>query len=287
MAGIPITACTAIVSIIKDISTLPGIVVTLIGFLIFQWSAWALSYPPNQRAKIFEHPITTVIMQMIWIGFIFWGLFMCWKSKPFIIAVVVNLLGIICLWIIEKHSTSNRSKINRMLRIYKYLKDFRPLEEEKVLLEETARIYLQNNKIWGRYRAEIIKIEDIKTLIRTIVSWEGTPEYEYHDVKSRVDRFMSSDVGVVDEIYRKETGETTIEKPKPRLSRSTLRKLNKAGLNRENMSNEQLAAIKKLIEGTRVTKIINYFSFASLLITVLMLYLRRWELVIALFLISY
>ena len=133
----------------------------------------------------------------------------------------------------------------------------------------------------------LLKIEDIKTLIRTIVSWEGTPEYEYHDVKSRVDRFMSSDVGVVDEIYRKETGETTIEKPKPRLSRSTLRKLNKAGLNRENMSNEQLAAIKKLIEGTRVTKIINYFSFASLLITVLMLYLRRWELVIALFLISY
>lgn len=74
-----------------------GIILTLIGFTIFQWSAIKQSKSAIDRPLIFDNFIAVLIINIFWIGLIAAGFYDLWKVNPIIVFVLISIYAI--LWI--------------------------------------------------------------------------------------------------------------------------------------------------------------------------------------------
>ena len=134
-----------------------GIILTILGAIIFQWSAKAMSEPFYNRPLIFHKTIPVLIINLFWIGLLAGGLYSFWQVSYKIVLFLVG--GFAILWIAGYFLGSHKNKAKKFFQVYKQLKIYRPQTKEEDILRETARLYFQN------LRWDVEKINSILKII--------------------------------------------------------------------------------------------------------------------------
>jgi len=264
-----------------------GIILTIVGFLIFQWGANALNKSFWERPLIFNNPIAVLIIYLLWIGLLIGGLVLLWKVNPIIVGIILG--GYFILWVIGRFLESEKAKIKRIFRTYKQLKLFRLKATEQGILKETAQLYFRSLR-WDEDKINRIlkilfeededKIKDIKSLTRSILIFERpSDDLVGSDIKSFFTKSTKRDK-LIDEVYRKELKEETVIAKRPELSTDTLKRMQQSGVNPEELSNEQLAALESLEVPQKshwTAKPFMYIGIMLGFLAILSLIYREWE----------
>ncbi len=269
-----------------------GIILFILGFIIFQWSANALSKSFIERPLIFANPIAIIIIHLLWVGLLISGLILMWRVNPVIVGVIVG--GYLVLWVIGYFMGSEKESIKRIFRIYKQLNIFRPQATEEEILKEAARVYFQRLR-WDEYRINHILqlifeektgtgVKNIKDLIKSILIFERPRDdlwsnYSFESFVKSMKQYEKRDK-LIDEIYKKELEQKTVVTERPVLSEQTLKRMEQIGLNPDEMSNEQLAAIEGLEKpekGHWLAKIFTYASYVLFILAIISLLTLAWQ----------
>ena len=265
-----------------------GIILTILGFLIFQWSVNALSKSFIERPLIFANPIAVLVIHLLWIGLLIGGLILLWQVNPIIVGVIFG--GYFILWVIGYFMGSEKTSIKRIFRVYKQLKLFRPKATGDGILKETARLYFQKLR-WDEYRINHVlqlifkeeggsKVKNIKDLVKSILIFErpedllrGTESFtKYMKRSERRDK-------LIDEIYKKELEEKMTVTERPQLSKDTLERMRQSGIDPDELSNEQLAALETLEKpekGHWISKVFFYPSVIFFILAIISLFTGEW-----------
>jgi hypothetical protein len=97
-----------------------GIILTIFGVIIFQWSARTMNEPFYNRPLIFHKTIPVLIINLLWIGLLAGGLYSFWQISYKIVLFLVG--GFAILWIIGYFLGSNKNRAKRFFQIYRQLK---------------------------------------------------------------------------------------------------------------------------------------------------------------------
>lgn len=249
-----------------------GIILTTLGFIIFQWYGYWLSKSRIERPMIFSKPVATLVIFLIWVGLIVSGFIVLWLVNPVIVGVILG--GYFVLWIIGYLFGSEKANIKRIFKIYKQLKLFRPRVAEEEILKETARLYFQRLH-WDEHRINHIlqlifgdnkdnKVINIKNLVSSILTFEKPIDFDnISNFKYFLKQYGKRDE-LIDKIYERELGQNVNITEKPVLSEWALRRFKKMGLNPDEMSSEQLAALESLENIEKSHWIVKVFNYGTL-----------------------
>jgi len=269
-----------------------GIILTILGFIIFQWSANALSKSFIERPLIFANLTAVIIIHILWIGLLIGGLILLWQANPVIVGVILG--GYFILWVIGYFLGSENASIKRIFKTYKQLELFHPQATEEEILKETARLYFQRLR-WDEYRINHIlkiifeektstEVKNIKDLIKSILIFERPRDdlwgnYNFKSFMKSMEQYEKRDK-FIDEIYKKELEKTIKITERPVLSEQILKRMEQIGLNPNEMSNEQLATFESLENPEKshwVAKIFTYVSYGLLILAVISLLTSNWK----------
>jgi len=222
-----------------------GIILTILGVIIFQWSAKAMSEPFYNRPLIFYKTIPVLIINLLWISLLAGGLYSFWQVSYKIVLFLVSIFAI--LWIVGYFFGSDKNKAKKFFQIYKQLKLYRPQTKEEDILRETARLYFQNLR-WDIEKINSIlkiifdekdrEVKDVKDLFRSVLIFEN-PSDDF-GAGFNFEKYMkesSKKDAAIEWAYKKVFGEQTKVTERPVLSEDTLRRMRESGLNPDEMSN--------------------------------------------------
>lgn len=81
-----------------------GIVLTILGSMLFQWAVKAQSQSVFERPLGFNNPLAVLIINLLWLSLLIGGFYSLWQVNPKIVSTVLTLIGIyVVLWISWKH----------------------------------------------------------------------------------------------------------------------------------------------------------------------------------------
>ncbi|HOV97795.1 MAG TPA: hypothetical protein PLW49_02145 [bacterium] len=250
-----------------------GIILTILGVIIFQWSAKAMSEPFYNRPLIFYKTIPVLIINLLWISLLAGGLYSFWQVSYKIVLFLVSIFAI--LWIVGYFFGSDKNKAKKFFQIYKQLKLYRPQTKEEDILRETARLYFQNLR-WDIEKINSIlkiifdekdrEVKDVKDLFRSVLIFEN-PSDDF-GAGFNFEKYMkesSKKDAAIEWAYKKVFGEQTKVTERPVLSEDTLRRMRESGLNPDEMSNEQLAALEGMENVEKRNWLSKIFSYGSII----------------------
>lgn len=250
-----------------------GIILTILGVFIFQWSAKAMGEPFYNRPLIFHKTIPVLIINLLWIGLLGGGLYSFWQVSYKIVFFLVG--GFAVLWTAGYFMGSNKNKAKKFFQIYKQLKIYRPQTKEEDLLRETARLYFQNLR-WDVEKINSIlkiifdekdrKIKDVKDLFHSVLIFEN-PSDDF-GAGFNFEKYMkesSKKDTAIEWAYKKVFGEQIKVTERPVLTEETLRRMKESGLNPDEMSNEQLAALEGMENVEKSNWLSKIFSYGSII----------------------
>jgi hypothetical protein len=249
-----------------------GIILTILGVIIFQWSARAMSEPFYNRPLIFHKTIPVLIINLLWIGLLFGGLYSFWRVSYKIVLFLIGSFAI--LWIVGYFLGSHKNKAKRFFQIYKQLKIYRPQAKEDDILRETARLYFQNLR-WDmekiNYTLKFIfdekdhKVKDVKDLFRSVLIFEN-PSDDF-GAGFNFEKYMkesSKKDAAIEWAYKKVFSEQIKVTERPVLSEATIKRMREIGLNPDEMSNEQLAALEGMENIEKSHWLAKWLSYGSI-----------------------
>lgn len=248
-----------------------GIILTVLGFIIFQWCANAMSQPAYNRPLIFFKTAPVIIINLLWIGVLAGGLYCLWQVSYLIVLILIG--GFAILWGFGFYMGKEKTRAKKIFKIYKQLKLYCPQEKERKILKETATIYFSNLR-WDEVKINLTidsifeekmgsKVNDVKELVNSIFIFENPsdnfgPNFNFEDYLKESEKRDK----VIEKAYSEVLGEKTKVKERPVLSKETIKRMKKAGLNPDEMTNEQLAALESL------EKVEKYHWFPKIIYTI-------------------
>lgn len=231
-----------------------AILLTISGFLIMQWSINAMSQ--TFKPLIFYKPGAVILIYLLWLGLLIGGLYCFWQVNYLIVMILVGIF--LLLTVNGLYLGSEKMKAKKICKIYKQLKLYQPFADELEILKTTANIYFQNLH-WDKNKIDlvlesiferdvILKDRDIKNLISSIFIWEdSSSEVLRSDFNfEKYNRKGEKRDKVIEKAYNSVFAEIKAIKERPSLSKSAIESLKKQGLDSDEMSNEQLAALESL-----------------------------------------
>lgn len=231
-----------------------GIILTILGVIIFQWCAKAMSEPLYNRPLIFYRTIPVLIINLLWIGLLVGGLCSFWKVNYKIVIFIITGFVILCIIGSFLGSYKNKSKI--FFQIYKQLKIYRPQATEEDILHETVRLYFQKFQ-WDMERINRIskyifdekyyKVRDVKDVLHSVFNFEN-PDNDFgarFNFKKSMKELAKKNAAI-EWAYKNVFGEKTKITKRAVLSKDSLKRMSKIGLDPDEMTNEQLAALEGL-----------------------------------------
>jgi len=129
-----------------------GIILTVLGFVIFQWSANAQSKSFLERPMIFNSVVAVLVINHLWLALFAGGFYSLWKVNPTIVLVIFGIYAV--LWVFGYFMGSEKAKAKKIFGIYKQLKLFRPKETDQELFRETARNFYSNLR-WDEHKIKM------------------------------------------------------------------------------------------------------------------------------------
>jgi membrane protein implicated in regulation of membrane protease activity len=229
-----------------------GIILTILGIIVLQWMAKAMSEPFYNRPLILYRTIPTLIITLLWIGLLIGGLYSFWQVSSKIVFFIVG--GFVTLYIVNHFLGSYKNRAKKFFQIYKQLKVYRPRTKEEDILRETVILYAQNLH-WDEERIDSAlrfifdekerKVKDVKDLLNSLFILENSSDvlgYNFNFKKYMKE--SSRKEAAIDWAYKKVFGEERKISKRPVLSEDSLKRMRESGLNPDEMSNEQLAALE-------------------------------------------
>ena len=260
-----------------------GIILTILGAILFQWFVKAMSGPFYNRPLIFHKTIAVLIINLLWIGLLAGGLYSFWQVSYKIVLFLVS--GFTIFWVIGYFLGSYKNRAKRFFQIYRQLKIYRPQAKEEDILRETARLYFQNLR-WGmgeiNHTLELIfaekdsEVKDAKELLHSVFIFEN-PSDEF-GAGFNFEKYMKESNkkdSAIECAYKKVFGENAKVTKRPVLSKDALKRIREAGFNPDEMTNEQLAAFEgmdNIEKGHWLSKWLSYGSVVFGLVAVINLF---------------
>ena len=170
-----------------------GIALTILGFILMQWTASQSAKSAWQRPLAFNKPLFVAIITFMWLGLTLGGLYLMWQSSPKAALVAVGLF--LFIWLVGFFLGREKTQAKKIFKLYKQLKLFRPTAPEIEILKDTAGLYYQQlrkdeyeiDSLLGilfeetDYRSS--KIDDVKHLTSMLLAMEK-PSGDFSDFKS-------------------------------------------------------------------------------------------------------
>ena len=75
-----------------------GIILTILGLIVFQWSVNAQSKSVIERPMIFNSAVTVLVINLLWLGLFIGGFYSLWKVNPTIVLVLLGIYAVLCVF---------------------------------------------------------------------------------------------------------------------------------------------------------------------------------------------
>jgi len=266
-----------------------GIILTVLGLIIFEWSANAENKSSLERPLIFNSVVAVFIINLLCIGLISSGLYSLWRVNPVIVLTILSIYAI--LWIFGYFLGSEKTKAKKIFNIYKQLKLFRPQTKKDEIFKKTARIYFKNlrfdedriDRIVNAIFEDSIglkKDRNVKDVASSILFFENSYNNFGLDFNFESDlKTCSKRDKAIESAYKAVFGKNGEVIERPILSEAMLQRIKQMGLNAEEMSNEQLVAIESLENMGKshwAAKIFSYLSYGLFILAIISLMVLEW-----------
>lgn len=195
------------------------------------------------------------------------GLYSLWHASSTVLLVLVGLVILVMGWGAIKGS--NKNKAVRFFQAYQQLQIYRPTASPKELIEETIRFYLKGTQRQDSTDAIIHVVtdnnrdfSDIKGVAHLVLVLE---EPNGADFSTEFDRYLKQAAKrnrAIDEAYKKVFASGSVDS-RPVLTEGTVKRMKEQGMDPDNMSNEQLAALASLEDATKSHWLAKTFSYAG------------------------
>jgi hypothetical protein len=232
-----------------------GIILTILGFIIFQWAANAQSKSFLGRPMIFNSAVAVLTIDLLWLGLLAGGFYSLWQVNPKIVLTILGIYAI--LWILGYFMGSEKAKAKKIFKIYRQLKLFRPKASDKEIFKETANAYFRSLR-WDEdkikmtvdviFEKGVSSKEDktIKDIASSILIFESPHDdfisYDFTKLMKRLSKRQKA----IDDAYNAIIGNTQKVTERPELSKNTTEWIKSIGLNPDEMTNEQLAVFSEI-----------------------------------------
>lgn len=255
-----------------------GIILMVLGFIVFQWAAKAQGGSFLDRPLIFNSAIAVVVINLIWIGLFIGGFYSLWQVNPKIVLTIIGIYAV--LWILGYLMGSEKAKAKKIFKIYRQLKLFRPKASDEEIFRETANAYFRGlrwdeNKI--RMTVEAIfekrvgskEDKDIKDVASSILIFESPHgDLMSYDFRKSMKRF-SKKQKAIDDAYAAIIGNAPKVTERPELSENTTKWIKSIGFNPDEMTNEQLAVFSEIDDRGKSNWAVRFFYGVSLVFLIL------------------
>ena len=256
-----------------------GIILTVLGFIVFQWSANAQSKSFLERPMIFNSVVAVLVINLIWLALFAGGFYSLWKVNPTIVLVIFGIYAV--LWIFGYFMGSEKAKAKKIFGIYKQLKLFRPKATDQELFRETARIFYSNLR-WDEHKIKMTidaifeksvgvkEDKDIKDVVSSILIFEN-PQDDFgrgFDFEGYMKRHTKKQKAI-DDAYNSVFGKIQKVTERPTLSENTQKWVKSIGLNPDDMSNEQLAVFAEIDDQKKSNWAVRFLYGASFIFLIL------------------
>jgi len=256
-----------------------GIILTIFGFIIFQWAANAQSKSFLERPMIFNSAVAVLIINLLWLVLFAGGFYSLWKVNPTIVLVLIGIYAV--LWVFGYFMGSEKAKAKKIFSIYKQLKLFRPKATDRELFRETARIYFSNLR-WDEHKIKMTvdaifeksyglkKDKDIKDIASSILIFESPHDdfgrgFNFEGYMKRHTKKQKA----IDDAYNAILGKMEKITERPAISENTQKWIKSIGLNLDEMSNEQLAVFAEIDDVKKSNWAVRFLYGASFIFLIL------------------
>ncbi len=256
-----------------------GIILTVLGFIVFQWSANAQNKSFLERPMILNSTVAVLIINLLWLLLFAGGFYSLWKVNPIIVLVILGIYAV--LWVFGYFMGSEKAKAKKIFSIYKQLKLFRPKSTEQEIFIETARIYFSNLR-WDEHKIKMAvdiifeksagnkEDKDIKDVAISILIFENPQDdfgrgFDFEGYMKRHTKKQKS----IDDAYNAVLGKTKKITERPVLSKNTFDWVKSIGLNPDEMSNEQLAVFAEIDDQKKSNWAVRFLYYASFIFLIL------------------
>lgn len=268
-----------------------GIILTICGLIVFLWVGNSVNKSIFERPMIFNRPKAVMFFHTLWVLLLLGGLYSFWHVNPTIVFVLV---GIFVFFVVLGYIRgSEKAKAKRIFKIYKQLKLFRPKSTEEEIFRETAVTYYKQLG-WNEAKISttldyVLKTnseleKDVKSLVSSILVFADIDGYHSKNAMER----MFERPAMIDSAYESVIGNES-EKPteRPELSKFALEWIQSAGLNPDEMSNEQLQVFAEMDDHSKSSFIVKGFYGVATVFLFLAIFalftFDLWEIAIYLF----
>jgi hypothetical protein len=258
-----------------------GIILTVLGFIVFQWSANAQSKSAFERPMIFNRATAVIIINLIWIGFFAGGFYSLWQVNHKIVLTIIGIYAV--LWVLGYFMGSEKTKAKKIFKIYKQLKLFRPKASDEEIFRETANSYFRGLR-WDedkiRMTVEAIfekrtgskEDKDIKDVASSILIFESPHgDFMNYDFRKSMKHF-SKKQKAIDDAYNAIVGNAPKITERPELSKNTTEWIKSVGFNPDEMTNEQLAVFSEIDDQGKSNWAVRFLygvSFVFIILTII------------------
>lgn len=229
---------------------LASIILLVPGVALFGWMSDAMGKPWYSRPLILHRTVPVTIILVVSVGLMLAGLYSLWQANSVVFLVVVGLVVLVMAGGAMKGRAKSRA--TRFFKAYQQLQIYRPEATQKELVEEAIRFYLKGTRQEGdadsiiRLVCEDGKdLTDLKKIAHMVFTLEDPngvdiANFERHMKKS--EKRMKSVIKAHDQVFAIAPSQSL----KPVLSTDMVKRMKEQGMDPDQMSNEQLAALSTL-----------------------------------------
>lgn len=255
-----------------------GIILTVLGFIVFQWSANVQSRSVFERPMIFNKAAAVIVINLIWVGLFAGGFYSLWQVSSKIVLTIIGIYAV--LWILGYLMGSEKAKAKKIFKIYRQLKLFRPKANEEEIFRETANAYFRGLR-WDEdkirmtvgsifeKRAGSKEEKDIKDVASSILIFESPyNDFMSYDFRKSMKHF-SKKQKAIDDAYNTIIGNAPKVTERPELSQNTTEWIKSIGFNPNEMTNEQLAVFSEIDDHGKSNWAVRFLYGASFVFIIL------------------
>jgi hypothetical protein len=249
-----------------------GIILMVLGFIVFQWAANAQSKSVFERPMIFNRATAVIIINLIWVALFVGGFYSLWQVSSKIVLTIIGIYAV--LWILGYFMGSEKAKAKKIFKIYRQLKLFRPRASDEEIFRETANAYFRGLR-WDEHKIKMTvdaifekragskEDKDIKDVAEFVLSFES-PRDDFMSL-----RHFSKKQKAIDDAYTAIIGNSQKVTERPDLSKNTSEWIKSIGFNPDEMTNEQLAVFSEIDDHGKSNWAVRLFYGVSLIFLIL------------------
>lgn len=257
-----------------------GIILTVLGFIVFQWAAKAQGGSVLDRPLIFNNVVAVLVINLLWVGLFAGGFYSLWQVNPIIVLTIFGIYAV--LWILGRILGSEKAKAKKIFKLYKQLKLFRPKATDEELFREMARAYFSGLR-WDEQqirmtvdaifeeRAGNKENKDIKDVASSILIFENPSGDFMGGDFMRSMKQLSKKQKAIEKAYEVVLGKTEEVTERPELSKNTMEWIKSVGLNPDDMSDQQLAVFAEIDDYGKSNWIVRFLYTISFAFVILAL----------------